>query len=288
MYMGGCRMKDKPETGNRKPELFRFLILNFEYLISNVRFQLAGMVVLYLIAFNVSDIHAQQPPSGPEYRVKAGFIYSFTKFTTWPQAAFRDAGNSIILCIASYNPVIDAASSLGNKIIKKGENEIFFSLQDKIIQDGKSDIFLSLNNKTATCKVKYDCLELADIQKSQKSLLTGDTDVYEDCDRADNKIVMKKKMKVIKCSSGKETGNCHILFVPSADKDFTREILNSVKNRNVLTIGEMEGFIQMGGIINFFKKKKRLQFEVNMDALRRSGLELSSKLLNSAKIVREK
>ncbi|GEM_PF-653583 len=236
-------MKDKPETGNWKLELFRLLILNFECLILNIRFQLTGMMVLYLIIFNVSNVHAQQHLSGPEYRVKAGFIYHFTRFTKWPQAAFRDTGNSIILCIASYNPLIDTASSLGNKITKKGKNEIFFSLQDKIVQDGKSDIFLSLNNK----------------------------------------IVRKRKLKVVRCSNEKETGNCHILFVPSMDKNFTRKILSSVKNRSVLTVGEMEGFIQMGGIINFFKEKKRLQFEVNMDALRRSGLKLSSQLLRSAK-----
>ena len=220
-------MKDKPETGNWKLELFRLLILNFECLILNIRFQLTGMMVLYFIIFNVFNVHAQQPLSGPEYRVKAGFIYHFTRFTKWPQAAFRDTGNSIILCIASYNPLIDAASSLGNKITKKRKN----------------DIFLSLNNK----------------------------------------IIRKRKLKVVKCSNEKETGNCHILFVPSMDKNFTRKILSSIKNRSVLTVGEMEGFIQMGGIINFFKEKKRLQFEVNMDALRRSGLKLSSQLLRSAK-----
>jgi hypothetical protein len=54
-----------------------------------------------------------------------------------------------------------------------------------------------------------------------------------------------------------------------------------------LTIGEIEGFTQMGGVINFFEEQNRLRFKVNIDAAKRAGLTMSSQLLGSAQIYRE-
>jgi len=53
----------------------------------------------------------------------------------------------------------------------------------------------------------------------------------------------------------------------------------------VLTIGEIDGFLETGGIINFILEQKKLVFEVNLVAGKRAKLEISSKLLRIAKRV---
>ncbi len=79
---------------------------------------------------------------------------------------------------------------------------------------------------------------------------------------------------------------CHILFIASENKEFIKEQLSLAGYQNILTIGETEDFIQMCGIIRFFKKNNRLKFEVNLGAAQRAGLKLGSQLLMSAEIVK--
>lgn len=78
--------------------------------------------------------------------------------------------------------------------------------------------------------------------------------------------------------------DCHLLFISSQNKDFIIQTLDLVKNTHILTVGEHEDFIKMGGIINFFKEDGRLRFQVNLAAAQNHGLKFSSQLLRSAVI----
>jgi YfiR/HmsC-like len=65
------------------------------------------------------------------------------------------------------------------------------------------------------------------------------------------------------------------------------EILNSVKEASALVVGESEGFAERGGGIQFILENNRLRFAVNVDAVGRAHLTVSSKLLALAKIVHD-
>jgi hypothetical protein len=62
-------------------------------------------------------------------------------------------------------------------------------------------------------------------------------------------------------------------------------ILAGLKDASVLTVGETEGFAARGGIINFYIEGNRVRFEINPDAAHRSGLKISSQLLQLGKLV---
>ena len=53
----------------------------------------------------------------------------------------------------------------------------------------------------------------------------------------------------------------------------------------ILTVGETPRFIEQGGIVNFFLENGKVRFEINRSAAERSGLRISSRLLQLAKIV---
>lgn len=81
---------------------------------------------------------------------------------------------------------------------------------------------------------------------------------------------------------------CHILFIPVSDKKRLGEILNKIKALPVLTVGEIDQFMEQGGVINFVKKEGMIRLEINLEAARRANLQISSKLLNVADVVKGK
>ncbi|MDD5327386.1 MAG: YfiR family protein [Phycisphaerae bacterium] len=80
---------------------------------------------------------------------------------------------------------------------------------------------------------------------------------------------------------------CHLLFICSSEQENLKEILNLVKDYNVLTVGEMKGFLEAGGIINFLVVENKIRFEINTSAAERAKLEIRSQLLRLAKRIVE-
>ena len=103
-----------------------------------------------------------------------------------------------------------------------------------------------------------------------------------------NETVKGRKLVIKQYGEAQDMMECHILFLNSTDKKLLKQVLDTVKNQNILTIGEAEGFARMGGIINFIKVKNKIHFEINVDAAKKAGFNLSSEILKLAKIVREK
>ena len=76
---------------------------------------------------------------------------------------------------------------------------------------------------------------------------------------------------------------CHLLFICSSEQKNLKEIINEVKGHEVLTVGEMEGFLEAGGIINWFVEEKKIRFEINIAAAEGANLKIRSELLRLAK-----
>ncbi|MGD8847647.1 MAG: YfiR family protein [Desulfobacteraceae bacterium] len=117
--------------------------------------------------------------------------------------------------------------------------------------------------------------------------LASDNPFSEVLYKLDGKTIKGKTLNVIDYQEETCLEQSHILFFATQDRALIEQILNLIKGRSILTIGETEGFTRMGGTINFFKERNRLRFKINIDAARRNSLKMSSQLLGSAKIVRE-
>jgi uncharacterized protein DUF4154 len=78
----------------------------------------------------------------------------------------------------------------------------------------------------------------------------------------------------------------HIVFIGSSEQPSLAAILSRFKGQPVLTVGEMDGFGEKGGIVNFVVTAEgRVRFEVNVREADASGLKLSSQVLKLARIV---
>jgi hypothetical protein len=105
--------------------------------------------------------------------------------------------------------------------------------------------------------------------------------------KMDGKRIKQRKIKVIAYQEETCLTQSHTLFFATQDKAFIQQILGRISGLSILTIGEVDGFTRMGGVINFFEEHNRLRFRVNMDAAKRNALKMSSQLLVSAQIVTE-
>ena len=76
--------------------------------------------------------------------------------------------------------------------------------------------------------------------------------------------------------------NCQIIFVTSTASHRQKMLFNTLKDADALTVGESSDFANHGGMINFIDKDSKISFEVNLDAVNRSGLRITSKILRIA------
>jgi hypothetical protein len=106
-------------------------------------------------------------------------------------------------------------------------------------------------------------------------------------DVVQGKTVANRPFVVRAVSNSQQAGKCHIVFVTNSERKRFHPILEELKARSILTVGETDDFIASGGIINFKLKDARVRIEIDARAADRAGLRISSKLLSLAEIVRK-
>jgi hypothetical protein len=82
-----------------------------------------------------------------------------------------------------------------------------------------------------------------------------------------------------------EIKTCHILFVSQSEAGQLNQVFESLKGRNILTVGDAESFAQQGGMIRFITEKNKIHLRINLAAAKAADLTISSKLLRPAEIV---
>jgi hypothetical protein len=82
-----------------------------------------------------------------------------------------------------------------------------------------------------------------------------------------------------------ELKGCRVLFIGAAERANMARIGEAVRGAPVLTVGDGESFTSRGAMIALGVDDSRVVFDVNAQAVRESGLALSSKLLRLARCV---
>ncbi|MGB8494649.1 MAG: YfiR family protein [Candidatus Acidiferrum sp.] len=82
-----------------------------------------------------------------------------------------------------------------------------------------------------------------------------------------------------------ELEGCEVIFFSRSEEKRCGKILQGLKGKSVLTIGESEDFLEAGGMVKLSFEKDRLQVEVNLVAARNANLKVDARLLAMAKKV---
>lgn len=99
------------------------------------------------------------------------------------------------------------------------------------------------------------------------------------------KPIKGRKVELTYLSSPVGLNRCHILFICDSESERLSNILRLLRGRPVLTIGDTPDFAHRGVMINLVMVNERIQFEVNLNAAKASGMEISSHVLKLAKLV---
>lgn len=101
-----------------------------------------------------------------------------------------------------------------------------------------------------------------------------------------NETVQGRALAVRRFSRLEDLTTCHILFISSSERLRLPRILKKLEGSLTLTVADMKGVCQLGVMINFFIDTDKIRFEINNDDVLKAGLEISSRLLSMAKIVK--
>ncbi len=86
------------------------------------------------------------------------------------------------------------------------------------------------------------------------------------------------------CEKPDAARGAHLVFVAASEKPDLSRLLPRLTGPGTLTVGESEGFIELGGVINFFKEGERGCFQINLKAGDQAGLKISARLLRLSRI----
>jgi hypothetical protein len=100
------------------------------------------------------------------------------------------------------------------------------------------------------------------------------------------KTVKGRTLVLKTITSAKDLEGCQIVFISASEKARLADVLVELKDFHGLTVGEIDGFAAQGGVINFVSERNKVRFEINRDAAKRLGLNISSELLKLAKPVK--
>ena len=112
------------------------------------------------------------------------------------------------------------------------------------------------------------------------NLFLGDLSATAAGKTIDGRAVVVKQFK-----EGQDIRACTILFISSSEKKRWPHILETLKGSSVLTVSDIAGFAQLGGMIAFLVADNRVKLEIDLDAALEARLKVSAKLIGVARIV---
>ncbi|WP_413999821.1 YfiR family protein [Flavobacterium sp. W1B] len=98
-------------------------------------------------------------------------------------------------------------------------------------------------------------------------------------------ITRNKKIEIKEYKNLNEIESCNILFVPYNSNISIEAVLSEFSEKPILIVTERNGYGKKGAHMNFIMIDNKLKFEVNLKAINKSGIGISSFLLQHAIIV---
>lgn len=98
--------------------------------------------------------------------------------------------------------------------------------------------------------------------------------------------VQGRPISVRRFARAEEIDVCHILFINGSARARLVRVLDELRTRPILTVSDAPEFARAGGIIQFLTIDNKVRLQINLDAAKLAQLNISSKLLHPARIVR--
>lgn len=110
---------------------------------------------------------------------------------------------------------------------------------------------------------------------------------FEELDAINGRSAQSKPVRIKRTSLNEPLDDCQLLFLPREENvEQVRQWLKITGNQPILIVSNINGFLDMGGMVSLINDGKNLNFEVNLEKVKHVGLKLNAQLLQIARDVR--
>ena len=99
------------------------------------------------------------------------------------------------------------------------------------------------------------------------------------------KMVKEHSVRILHLKQLSGVEGCHVLFIGASESAHLATLFTSLRNLPILTTGETDEFVKLGGMIGFQREQDRLRFDINVPAAEKCNMTFSSELLSLAKSI---
>ncbi|MBZ5607997.1 MAG: YfiR family protein [Acidobacteriia bacterium] len=100
----------------------------------------------------------------------------------------------------------------------------------------------------------------------------------------EGKSVNEHALRVAELKSVGEAAGCQVVYFATDKAEEIKMVLQAASAAHVLSIGEDKDFLRRGGAVNLLVVDGQMSFEVDLEALERSGVNISSRLLRFGQV----
>ncbi len=102
---------------------------------------------------------------------------------------------------------------------------------------------------------------------------------------AGGKEIEGRRITIRKISTPADARTCDVVFANDSKRDREIKLLKTAQDAGALTVGDGPEFLSCAGMIQLVVDDNRMRFDINMTAVNRANIKLSSKLLALARHV---
>lgn len=122
----------------------------------------------------------------------------------------------------------------------------------------------------------------ASLKENFTVCVVGSDPFDSNLDPMESRKVGDVRISVRHRSAGDDLSACNVLYVAPSEKANLKDILKPLKGVPVLTMSDIGGFSNSGGMVEFKLEDGKIGIWVALSQVRVTGLAISSKLLNLA------
>ncbi|WP_293266974.1 YfiR family protein [Neptunomonas sp.] len=101
-------------------------------------------------------------------------------------------------------------------------------------------------------------------------------------ERLSGKKISQLKISIKQIKNINDVEHCNLLFIDKSQREILNRLFIKVKGKPILTVSDISGFYDEGGMIEITVRDNRLRFLIDLEAVGGSDIVLSSQMLKLA------
>lgn len=102
-----------------------------------------------------------------------------------------------------------------------------------------------------------------------------------------NKQINSKNIKIKYVNDIKNINDTTVLYISNVSSESLSSILEKANNKSILTVSDMRGFAEKGGILQVYIASQRAKLKINLATANKEDIKIKSSLLRIAEVIQK-